>query len=112
MIKILGISLEDCEKVSNAINDILDKEEYLKDQYFLEVSSPGIEKVLKKDKHLEKNIGEEVLVKLYKAINGTKQLQGMLEKFDNDSIYIKTDEEVIKIDRKNIAQIKTVYNWN
>ena len=59
-----GISLEDCEKVSNAINDIIDTEDFIKEQYFLEVSSPGVERVLKKDKHLEKNIGEQVNIKL------------------------------------------------
>ena len=52
-----GIDLNDCEKVNDAITDILDTENYIKDQYFLEISSPGIERVLRKDKHLEKNIG-------------------------------------------------------
>ena len=49
-----GINIEDCEKVSNAINDILDSADYIKDQYNLEVSSPGLERILKKDKHFEK----------------------------------------------------------
>ena len=52
-----GIDLNDCEKVNDAITDILDEENYIKEQYFLEVSSPGIERVLRKDKHLEQNIG-------------------------------------------------------
>ena len=60
-----GIDLNDCEKVNDAVNDILDKENYIKEQYFLEISSPGIERVLRKDKHLEKNIGEEVNVCLF-----------------------------------------------
>ena len=107
-----GISLEDCEKVSNAINDILDREDLVKEQYFLEVSSPGIERVLKKDKHFEKNIGKEVLAKLFKPQNGIKQISGTLEDFDKDNILIKTDDKTIKIERKNIAGIKTVYNWN
>lgn len=107
-----GISLEDCEKVSNAINDILDKEDFIKEQYFLEVSSPGIERILKKDKHLEKNIGVEVIIKFFKQYKNKKQLEGKLEKFDKNYIYIKTKEQVLTLDRKNIAQIKTVYNWN
>ena len=61
-----GITLEDCEKVSNEINEPLDKSNIIVDSYFLEVSSPGIEKVLRKDKHLQANIGEEVEVKLFK----------------------------------------------
>ena len=55
-----GIDLNDCEKVSNEINDVLDEANYIKEQYFLEVSSTGVEKVLRKDKHLEQNIGKEI----------------------------------------------------
>lgn len=104
-----GIDLNDCEKVSNQINEILDKEDYIKEQYFLEVSSPGIERILRKDEHLKQNIGKEVEVKLFKKdANGSKNYQGILAKFDSETITIK---ESIEIERKNIAQIKTVYNW-
>lgn len=103
-----GIDLNDCEKVSNEINEKLDEADYIKEQYFLEVSSPGIERELRKDKHLEQNIGKQVETKLFKKdANGQKDYTGELKKFDKDTITI--DETVI--DRKNIAQIKTVYNW-
>ena len=106
-----GIDLEDCEKVSNEINEKLDEADYIKEQYFLEVSSPGIERVLKKDRHLEQNIGAQVEVKLFKKDeNGNKNYIGELKGFDTETIIIKTDEE-IKIKRKNISQIKTVYEW-
>lgn len=107
-----GITLEDCEKVSNAINDILDNEDLVKEQYFLEVSSPGVERVLRKDKHLQKNINQEIVVKLFKSYEGTKQIIGLLLNFDKDTISVKTEEKIIKVERKNIAGIKTVYNWN
>ena len=69
-----GIDLNDCEKVNDAVNDILDKENYIKEQYFLEISSPGIERVLRKDKHLEQNIGKDINVKLFKKDeNGAKE---------------------------------------
>mgnify|MGYP002865748494 CR=1 FL=1 len=55
-----GIDLNDCEKVSDSINDLLDSADYIKEQYFLEVSSPGIERVLRKDKHLNESIGKEL----------------------------------------------------
>ena len=104
-----GIDLNDCEKVSNQINEILDKEDYIKEQYFLEVSSPGIERILRKDEHLEQNIGKEVEVKLFKKdVNGNKNYKGILEKFNTETITIKDN---IEIERKNIAQIKTIYNW-
>ena len=104
-----GIDLNDCEKVNNEINEILDSANYIKDSYFLEVSSPGVERILRKEKHLEKNIGKEINVKLFKKDEkGNKEYQGVLEKFDDENI--KLQDEIL-IERKNIAQIKTVYNW-
>lgn len=105
-----GIDLNACEKVNDAITDILDEKNYIKEQYFLEVSSPGIERVLRKDKHLEKNIGEPVNIKLFKKDeNGKKEYQGILNGFDELHIVIEVDEEKIEIERKNISQIKTIY---
>ncbi len=106
-----GIDLSDCEKVSNEINDILDEADYIKEQYFLEVSSPGIERVLRKDKHLKQNIENRVEVKLFKKDEkGNKSYIGILKKFDTETVTIETTEE-ITIERKNIALLKTVYNW-
>ena len=105
-----GIDLDDCEKVSNAITEILDKEDYIKEQYFLEVSSPGVERILRKEKHLKDNVETEVQIKLFKPLDGQKQYKGILKDFNNEYITIFNTEE-IKIDRKNISQIKTVFNW-
>ena len=103
-----GIDLDDCEKVSNEINEKLDEADYIKEQYFLEVSSPGVERILRKDRHLEQNIGKQVEVKLFKKDeNGNKNYIGELKKFDEQSVTI--DEA--KIERKNIAQMRTVYEW-
>ena len=75
-----GIDLNDCEKVNNEINEILDKANYIKDQYFLEVSSPGIERIIRKEKHLKKYIGNEVNIKLFKKDEqGKKEYQGILK---------------------------------
>ena len=104
-----GIDLNDCEKVNNEIDEILDEADYIKEQYFLEVSSPGIERIIRKEKHLKKYIGHEIIIKLFKKDkNGNKEYQGILKAFDQENIEL---EENIKIERKNIAQIKTVYNW-
>lgn len=107
-----GIDLNDCEKVSNEINDILDEANYIKEQYYLEVSSPGIERILRKDKHLEQNIGKQVEIKLFKKDEmGNKNYIGELKEFNTETITIETINKV-KLERKNIAQIKSVYNWN
>ena len=102
-----GISLEDCEKVNNAITEILDEKDYIKDQYFLEVSSPGIERVLRKDWQLEENIGQEVELKLFKPFNGEKLITGILNGFNEETINIDEQE----ITRKDISLIKIKYNW-
>ena len=68
-----GITIEDCEKVNNEITDLLDTANYIKDQYFLEVSSPGIERTLRKDKHLERSIGKEIEIKLFKKDENNKK---------------------------------------
>ncbi len=103
-----GISLEDCEKVSNEINQPLDEANIIADQYFLEVSSPGIERLLRKDKHLKDNIGKKVEVKLFKKDEeGNKTYTGELKDFNEEKIKVE-EKEIL---RKDIAQIKTVYNW-
>ena len=115
-----SIDLNDCEKVNDGINDLLDEASYIKEQYFLEVSSTGIEKVLRKDKHLEDNIGNNVQVNLFKPVEllgkKLKEVQGMLKSFDKDTITLQIDnakEEVeIPIQRKDISQIKTEFDWD
>ena len=80
-----------------------------KNNTFQKYHLPGIERVLRKDKHLEQNLGEEVYVKLFKKDeNGKKEQQGILKQFNEEKIIL---EENIEIERKNIAQIKTIYNW-
>lgn len=106
-----GIDLNDCEKVSNAINEILDESDIIKEQYYLEVSSPGIERIIRKDKHLEQNKGKQIEVKLFKKDkNGNKSYIGELEDFDAETIKIKNEKE-ITIERKDIASMRTIYEW-
>ena len=105
-----GIDLNDCEKVNDGINEILDNENLIKEQYFLEVSSPGSVRILRKDKHLEQNIGKEVTINLFINLNNTKQIDVILEKFDKENIYVKQEDNEIVIERKNIALIKTKFN--
>ena len=107
-----GIDLNDCEKVNDGINDILDEADYIKEQYFLEVSSPGIERILRKDKHLEANIGKEVEIKLFKPIDKQKEFIGILKQFDEEILIIEVqDGKEVKLERKNISLIKLKYNW-
>lgn len=111
-----SIDLNDCEKVNDGINDLLDSANYIKDQYFLEVSSTGVEKILRKDKHLKDNIGNKVQMNLFKQIDifGKKQKEiiGILKKIDENNIILQLGEGEISINRKDISQIKTVFDWD
>ena len=106
-----GIDLNDCEKVSDSINPILDTADYIKEMYFLEVSSPGIERTLRKEEHLKKAIEKEVEIKLFKPIEKKKEFVGILEKYDENYIFLKIEENQIQIERKNISLMKLKYNW-
>ena len=106
-----GIDINDCEKVNNAINDILDEADYIKEQYFLEVSSPGLERLLRKDIHFESQIGKDIKIKLFKPIDKQKELIGTLEEYNKDEITIKVDDKTIKLNSKDIAVAKTIFNW-
>ena len=105
-----GIDIEDCERYSRAIDPLLDEESYIEGAYRLEVSSPGIERVIKNDFHLSKCIGEVVEIKLFAAIEGCKVARGTLFSFDNESVVLK-DESEITIPRKNIAKMHIYFEF-
>ncbi|MCB2358327.1 ribosome maturation factor RimP [Clostridium estertheticum] len=98
-----GISLEDCEKTSRGISEILDVEDPITDSYCLEVSSPGIERILYDDNHLKKYIGQNVLVNLKNLYEGTKKLEGDLVGFSDVQIEIQYDGNNIIIPKENIS---------
>ena len=107
-----SISLEDCEKVNNEIEPLLDTADYIKEQYFLEVSSTGVEKIIRKQAHLEENINQLITINLFKPVNGSKEFVGVLKNFNNETIYLQIDEETIELERKNISLIKKYYDWD
>ena len=106
-----GITINDCELISRALSDILDEKDFIPDAYILEVSSPGLGRTLKKDKHLEKSIGEEVEIKLYKPIDKCKEFSGFLKSFDAGTITIETENEDKTFDRKEIALIRLALDF-
>ena len=106
-----GISLDDCEKVNNAITDMLDEADIIKDQYSLEISSPGVERHIRKDKQLEEHIKKDIVVKLFKPIGKLKELTGELIKFDEETITLLIEGKEITIERKNISSMKRAFKW-
>lgn len=101
-----GISLDDCEKVSRPISDMLDTEDPITESYFLEVSSPGIDRILYTDKHLDRYTGSQVLVKLEKLFEGKKQYEGQLTGFDANEVSLLVDDKEFKIPRDKVKIIR------
>ena len=103
-----GMPSKDCISIiaSRALSDALDKDDFIDEAYIMEVSSPGLGRTLKKDRHLEYSIGEEVEIKLYKPVDGCKDFEGTLKFFDKDNIVISVEEEEKSFARKDIAIIR------
>ena len=106
-----GVNILDCENVSRALSDKLDEEDFIDDAYILEVSSPGLGRTLKKDKHLEKSLGEEVELRLYKPKDKHKEFAGILKAFDENSVTIETQEEEKVFARSEIALIRLAFDF-
>ena len=106
-----GVNIRDCENVSRALSDKLDEVDFIDDAYILEVSSPGLGRTLKKDKHLEKSLGEEVELRLYKPRDKQKEFTGILKSFDADSVIIETEEEEKVFARSEIALIRLAFDF-
>ena len=102
-----GINIDDCEKASKAIEKLLDEKDPIEQAYILEVSSLGLDRQLKKDKDFVKYAGSLVDVKLYKAVDGSKEFQGTLKGLEGNIITIEDENgNELSFDRKDTAVIK------
>lgn len=106
-----GVNIQDCEEVSRALSDALDVEDFIPDAYILEVSSPGLGRVLKKDRHLEQSLGEEVEIKTYKPIDGTKAFSGILKAYDAATITIEENGASHVFERQDIATVRLAFDF-
>lgn len=106
-----GIGLDDCESVSRKIDEILDKDEDLTDPYYLEVSSPGLDRPIKTKDDYRRNLGKEVEVKLYAPIDGKKQFEGFLTSYDDESVLIKMEDGDMTFKQKDISMMRQVIKF-
>ena len=114
-----GVTIDDCEEVSRALSDALDADDFIPGAYILEVSSPGLGRTLRKDRHLQQSIGEEVELKLYKSIEvpgprgpvKCKEFTGILEGFDADTVTIREGDTSRPWKRAEIASIRLTVDF-
>lgn len=107
-----GITVDDCELVSRAANDILDEQDFVEDSYVFEVSSPGLGRPLKKEKDFARSIGEEVEIRTFRPINRQKEFAGILTAYDKETVTIEQEnEEEMQINRADIALIRLAFDF-
>lgn len=104
-----GIDIEDCERVHRAIDPILDEKDLIEGFYYLEVSSPGIERELRTDEHITASIGAKVEAKLFSQKDGRKSLSGILEGFADGKITIDENGVIWELEKSEISKLKTIY---
>ena len=106
-----GVNIIDCETVSRALSDELDRVDFIPDAYILEVSSPGLGRTLKKDKHLTKSIGKEVEIRLFKPGDNSKEFAGILTGFDEKTLTIEENGTERVFTRTEIALVRLALDF-
>ena len=96
-----GITLNDCEALSRRVSDLMDEKDPIAEAYFLEVSSPGLNRTLFTEAHYKRFVGREVMVKLAKAIDGKKSIKGILKEVNEENIIVESDT-LISIPKEKI----------
>ncbi len=104
--KNLGVTLDDCQRISRQVEDLIEVHGVITDPYVLEVSSPGLDRPLKKERDFIRNKEKRVQVKSFSSINGKKQRIGTVQDFKNGILYLKDTDGIQEIPLENIAQAK------
>ena len=106
-----GVTIDDCETVSKAVDPVLDEADPIAQPYYLSVSSLGIDRPLKKDADFKRNMGKELTVKLFAPLNGSKEYEGVLTAYDSTTFTLENEEYTVTLARKDAAQIKPLIRF-
>ena len=106
-----GVNIVDCENVSRALSQKLDETDFIEDAYILEVSSPGLGRTLKKEKHFAKSMGEEVELRTYRPIDKCKEFIGILNDYQNGDVTILVGEEEKTFSKADIALVRLTFDF-
>ncbi len=106
-----GITINDCVDVTREMNEILDREDYIKEPFIFEVSSPGLDRPLKKDKDFDRNIGKQVELKTYKPFDKQKEFTGILKSCDENSVTITFEDGDFTFLKKDLSLIRLAIDF-
>ena len=104
-----GIGIEDCERVHRAIDPILDEADPIESFYYLDVSSPGLERELRTEEHILLSIGTAVEAKLFAAKDGAKSVTGKLVSFEDGRVVIENEVGMVELEKSEISKLTTVF---
>jgi ribosome maturation factor RimP len=106
-----GVTVDDCQRLSREIEDLIAIHELIADRYVLEVSSPGLDRPLKKETDFIRNKGKQVLVKTYLPINNSKTNTGTIKDFSNNTLFLENEKKTFEISLSNIAQANLIFKF-
>ena len=106
-----GVNIIDCENVSRALSEEMDKVDFIQDAYILEVSSPGLGRTLKKEKHFVKSIGQEVEVRTYKPIDKCKEFVGILKEYKDGDVTIQMEDTEKTFLKADVALVRLTFDF-
>lgn len=106
-----GVNIIDCENVSRALSEEMDKVDFIQDAYILEVSSPGLGRTLKKEKHFLKSMGQEVEVRTYKPIDKCKEFVGILKEYKDGDVTIQMEDTEKTFLKADVALVRLTFDF-
>lgn len=101
-----GVGITDCENFSRAVDAPLDEADPIEQSYYLEVSSPGVERQLTRDEHFKQYIGEKIILRLIRPKDGEREFRGILEDYDNGLITVSFEDGGFSVDKKEVSFVK------
>ena len=107
-----GVTIDDCAYVSNELGDLIDVKDIINHEYILEVSSPGLNRPLKREKDFLRVIGEKVKVRTIKPIDGCRNFTGRIRDFHDNTIYLETENGIIDLQLSEVDKSNLVYDFN
>ena len=106
-----GLTIDDCEKFHRAVEPLIDEADPVEGAYYLECSSPGVERTLTRPEHFEIMRGSEVEVRLFAPVDGKKVFTGTLVSGGSDGVVVESDGAQMSFDRAAVSKVSTVYHW-
>jgi len=101
-----GVNVEDCKTVSRLMEDMIEVEDLIQAHYILEVSSPGLDRPIKKEKDFLRYQGKTIQVSTYSPIDSRKKFKGIIEKYENETLFLKMDDRTVEIPIGNLASAR------